>query len=288
MSHSDWQTPISAKVHGAWNLHHALQKQPLDFFVLLSSVYGVRGNHGQASYAAASSFLDAFVQYRQQQNLPASVIDLGPLDDIGHVAERPKLLDELRRIRTPFLKETDFLEALELAIQASGLSTSEAPSITSSFINRAQFVVGGIPHPLDARGQGLARIFEGSKNDFAAEEETSLSLDESNKMQRFMRDVKRNPKSLDDDPAVIEAFLAEQIFEALKSLLIFDDDDDTELNDSSTMSGFNIDSLVAIELQNWWRQSMGTQVGILELTQGTSALELGKVARSRLLEALSC
>jgi hypothetical protein len=109
MSHSDWQTPISAKVHGAWNLHRGLQKQPLDFFVLLSSVYGVRGNHGQASYAAASSFLDAFVQYRQQQNLPASVIDLGPLDDIGHVAERPKLLDELRRIGAPFLKETDFL-----------------------------------------------------------------------------------------------------------------------------------------------------------------------------------
>jgi aryl carrier-like protein len=92
---------------------------------------------------------------------------------------------------------------------------------------------------------------------------------------------------LDDDPAVIEAFLAAQIFEAVKSLLIFDDDE-TELNDSSTMSGFNIDSLMAIELQNWWRQSMGTQVGILELTQGTSALELGRVARSRLLEALSC
>jgi len=288
MSHSDWQTSTSAKVQGAWNLHHALQEQQLDFFVLLSSVYGVRGNHGQASYAAASSFLDAFVQYRQQLNLAASVIDLGPLDDIGHVAERPKLLDELRRIGASFIKESDFLESLELAIQSSRLPTCEAPSITSSFINRAQFVVGGIPHPLDARGQGLARIFEGSKNDFAAEEETSLSLDESNKMQRFMQDVKRNPKSLDDDPAIIEAFLAAQIFEAVKSLLISDDADDTELNDSSTMSGFNIDSLMAIELQNWWRQSMGTQVGILELTQGTSALELGKVARSRLLEALSC
>jgi aryl carrier-like protein len=288
MSHSDWETPITSKVHGAWNLHNALQKQPLDFFVLLGSVYGVRGNHGQASYAAASSFLDAFVQYRQQQNWPASVIDLGPLDEIGHVAERPKLLDELRRIGAPFLKETDFLESLELAIQSSRLPRCEAPSMTSSFINRAQFVVGGIPHPLDARGQGLARIFEGTKNDFAADEETSLSLNERNDMERFMQDVKRNPKALDDDPAVIEAFLAAQIFEAVKSLLIFDEDDDTELNDSSTMSGFSIDSLMAIELQNWWRQSMGTQVGILELTQGTSALELGKVARSRLLEALSC
>jgi hypothetical protein len=287
MSHSDWGKPITSKVHGAWNLHNALQKQPLDFFVLLSSVYGVRGNHGQASYAAASSFLDAFVQYRQQQNWPASVIDLGPLDDIGHVAERPKLLDELRRIGAPFLKETDFLESLELAIQSSRLPGCGAPSMTSSFINRAQFVVGGIPHPLDARGQGLACIFEGNKNDFAADEETSLSLNERNDMERFMQDVKRNPKALDDDPAVIEAFLTAQIFEAVKSLLIFDDDE-TELNDSSTMSGFNIDSLMAIELQNWWRQSMGTQVGILELTQGTSALELGRVARSRLLEALSC
>lgn len=286
MSYADWVTPIAAKVYGAWNLHHALQDQPLDFFILLSSVNAACGNHGQANYAAANNFLDAFVQYRQQLGLPASVIDLGALDKIGHLADHPKILNTMRRNGALFIEETDFLESLELAIQSSLLPISKAPSITSSFINQAQFVVGGIPHPLDARGQGLTRISEGSKTRFAAAEETSLSLKESNNMQTFMQEVKQNPKSLVDDAAGAEAFLATQILAAVKSLLVFDNDDDDELNGFSKMSYLILDSLIAIELQNWWRQSMGTQISVLELTQGTSALELGKVARARLLEEI--
>jgi acyl carrier protein len=286
MSHADWETPISAKVHGAWKLHHALKSQPLDFFVLLGSIYGVRGNHGQANYTAANSFLDSFVQYRQQLKLPASVIDLGALDDIGHIAERPKLRDEMRRIGALFVNESDFLESLELAIQSSHLPPCKEPSITSSFINRAQFVVGGIPHPIDARGLGLSRVVKESKSDSAADDEAALSLNESNSIQRFVRDAKQNPNSLDDDAEGKEEFLAAQIFEAVKSLLIFDTDDDVEEDDSLNMADLAVDSLMAIELQNWWRQSMGTQVSILELTQGNSALELGKLARARLLEEL--
>jgi len=287
MSHSDWEAPISSKVNGAWNLHHALRNHSLDFFVLLSSMYAVRGNHGQANYSAANNFLDAFVQYRRELNLPASTIDLGALDDIGHVADRPELMNSMKRKGALFIGEDDFLESLELAIQSSYLPICEAPSISSSFVNRAQFVVGGIQHPLDARGQALAGIFQESKNGVAAEEETSLSSNESNSMEKFMHDVKKDPMSLHNDVEGTVAFLAGQIFEAVKSLLVFDnDDDDEELNESSDMSDLAIDSLMAIELQNWWRQSMGTQVSVIELTQGTSAVALGKVARDRLLEQL--
>ncbi|KAI2478942.1 polyketide synthase 2 [Pyrenophora tritici-repentis] len=46
MTHDDYHTAIHAKVRGTWNLHLAAQqeqKQPLDFFSLLSSVSGVTG-----------------------------------------------------------------------------------------------------------------------------------------------------------------------------------------------------------------------------------------------------
>lgn len=99
MTVESWQGATEAKVQGTWNLHNALhdQQEPVDFFVLLSSIYGIQGNPKQANYAAASTFLDAFVQFRQQQGLPASVIDLGVMEDIGFVSQHTSILENLRR-----------------------------------------------------------------------------------------------------------------------------------------------------------------------------------------------
>ncbi|MEF3115178.1 SDR family NAD(P)-dependent oxidoreductase [Streptomyces chrestomyceticus] len=53
------------KVRGALHLDAATRDLALDFFVVFSSVAGVYGNSGQADYAAANAFLDAFAQHRQ-------------------------------------------------------------------------------------------------------------------------------------------------------------------------------------------------------------------------------
>jgi aryl carrier-like protein len=290
MSHADWTVSVSPKVLGAWNLHRALEKQPLDFFLLLGSANGIRGRHGQANYAAANTFLDAFVVYRQQLNLPAAIMDLGPVEDIGFLVERPKLLDEFRR-GGAMLDENDFLESFHLALQSPHMPLEKAPSLTSGFVNRAQFVTGRIERPFDARGQGLARIYNRNQNNGAAPDagQDSASGKESTKMQKFMENARANPQSLEEDAMAADAFLATQILQAAKSLLIFDDgeiDDDEGLDDSSSMADLAIDSLLAIELQNWWRQSMGTQISVLELTKNASPLELGKLARTMILAEL--
>lgn len=289
MSHEDWTVSVSPKVLGAWNLHHALEKQPLDFFLLLGSANGIRGRHGQANYAAANTFLDAFVVYRQQLNLPATIMDLGPMEDIGFLVERPKLLDEFRRGGT-MLNENDFLESFQLALQSSHLPLEKPPSLSCGFVNRAQFVTGRLEHPFDARGQVLPRIYNRNQNHDSALEagQDSTSGKESTKMQKFMENARANPQSLEVDAAAAEAFLATQILQAAKSLLIFDDgenDDDDGLDEASSMADLAIDSLLAIELQNWWRQSMGTQISVLELTN-SSPLELGKLARTMILAEL--
>ncbi|MBB4302684.1 acyl transferase domain-containing protein/enoyl-CoA hydratase/carnithine racemase/aryl carrier-like protein [Rhodobium orientis] len=52
------------KVAGTLNLDRATRDAPLDFLVLCSSVAAVFGNPGQAGYAAANAFMDAFAEAR--------------------------------------------------------------------------------------------------------------------------------------------------------------------------------------------------------------------------------
>jgi hypothetical protein len=75
MSLDDYHTAVHAKLQGTRNLHHAslAQREPLDFFTLLSSISGIAVNKDQANYSAANTFLDAFATCRREVlGLPAT------------------------------------------------------------------------------------------------------------------------------------------------------------------------------------------------------------------------
>lgn len=95
MTPERWSRVLAPKVDGAWNLHHASQQDPLDWFLMFSSVASVIGNPGQASYVAANSFLDSFAHFRRSQGLPASTINWGVLLEAGVVARNADVGDVL-------------------------------------------------------------------------------------------------------------------------------------------------------------------------------------------------
>jgi acyl transferase domain-containing protein/cyclopropane fatty-acyl-phospholipid synthase-like methyltransferase/acyl carrier protein len=57
---------LAPKIHGAVNLDRATAAEPLDLFILFSSLSGVLGNLGQADYAAANAFLGGFAEMRAE------------------------------------------------------------------------------------------------------------------------------------------------------------------------------------------------------------------------------
>ncbi len=77
---------MSPKVAGTWNLHNLTQKLPLDFFVCFSSVASLLGSPGQSSYAAANAFMDAIAYHRHALGLPCTSINWGPWSDAGMAA----------------------------------------------------------------------------------------------------------------------------------------------------------------------------------------------------------
>lgn len=64
---ADFRDVLASKVLGAMNLDTATKRLDLDFFILFSSLAGAVGNPGQADYATANGFLDAFAADRRRR-----------------------------------------------------------------------------------------------------------------------------------------------------------------------------------------------------------------------------
>jgi len=85
----DWprfQRSASGKTEGAWNLHHATREDPLEYFVMFSSMASLVPMPGQGNYAAANSALDALAWKRREEGRPALSINWGPWKEIGQAA----------------------------------------------------------------------------------------------------------------------------------------------------------------------------------------------------------
>ncbi|HEY4813134.1 MAG TPA: SDR family NAD(P)-dependent oxidoreductase, partial [Chthoniobacterales bacterium] len=63
----DFSSVMQPKVFGALTLDRLTANDPLEFFVLFSSIAGVFGNVGQSDYAYANRFLDEFARLRERR-----------------------------------------------------------------------------------------------------------------------------------------------------------------------------------------------------------------------------
>ena len=84
---------MAAKAGAAWNLHLALRGQPLEHFVLFSSLGALAGLPSMAAYGAANAFLDGLALSRRARGLPGLSLGWGPWA-LG-LASRNKLTNEL-------------------------------------------------------------------------------------------------------------------------------------------------------------------------------------------------
>jgi hypothetical protein len=236
---------VSPKVCGTWNLHKASLKLSLDFFVMFSSSSGTLGQWGQANYASANTFMDAFMQYRQSQGLPSSTLVLGAIEDVGYVSENKKIQDQFRSQAVYTLSELSFLDSLHLAILSK--QNEAIPIRGQTYTNTSAIGIGlRMTMPIFAPGNRNIWKRDARMSLYANLEKTEGVSDagSTSALRRFILAAEIDPESLQSPESV--NFIAVEIGTTLFGYIMRPID---ELDITIALVNIGIDSLVAIELR---------------------------------------
>ena len=278
-----WMAATNPKIKGTLNLHDLLLSQDLDFFVMTGSVSGSLGSYGQTNYAAGNAFLDAFVHYRHGLGLPASVIVLDAVGDIGFVADSKEISQRLLRATSKFITEQDFLRGLHLVIERSSKNFVAAlPTSTTMVYEDAGQVI--LHNEMNRSVKDVQNTVPWSRDPrmsvFRNIQETSISGNSNagEGLRSFLASLSSNRERLESPETA--SFQAQEI---AKRVLAFLMKEDTAIGTSYTLLSMGADSLVAIEIRNWWKQAIGVDESVLELADPANTIEhLGALAASRL------
>jgi len=104
---------LRAKVDAVLNLHAATAGRTLSAFVVFSSASGIFGTAGQANYAAANTWLDAFMAHRRAQGRPGTSLAWG-LWDTGSGMAAGLSESERRRIDRSGISALSVAAGLEI------------------------------------------------------------------------------------------------------------------------------------------------------------------------------
>jgi natural product biosynthesis luciferase-like monooxygenase protein len=233
---------LRARVSGAWALHRALADADLDFFVLFSSFSALTPPHGQASYAAASSFLDAFAHFRRTAGKPALSINWGAWSEVGFAAtavgrDAHARLEALgMRRMTP----AQGVAALEQVMRRAG---------------PAQIAV----FPMDLRR--MASIDPALEQARLLAELASPAAEESLSTALLAK----------MEPEERVAFLREQLARIAGEVLQIVP---SRLDVTAPLTSFGLDSLIAVQVKNRMQKEVGLAIPLVHALRGGSVASL--------------
>lgn len=277
MSWEDWSESVKPKVLGSWNLHLAMPKG-LDFFVLLSSISCILGGVSQANYAVGNAYQNALCRYRHAIGERAtSAVNLGMLISEGVVAEDQELL-ALMRGMGQFMdiegKEMFALLEHHLAPQRPShdddLNQTGSRSTPCADEEEAQPIFGiQLPAAFVAAKKELPYYLTHPHFRHFHYVDTESKRGAHNK----------NPAELGVDYASaiangettdqVAADMAQWLTTKMSRLLGLEMAD---MDVTRPISSYGVDSLMGIELRNWFERELGAKMPVFELLSSSTSM----------------
>ncbi|KAJ5747735.1 uncharacterized protein N7511_009431 [Penicillium nucicola] len=257
MTHSQWVQATAPKISGTWNLHQLLPSS-LDFFIMISSISSVMGNRGQANYAAANSFMDSLAHYRTARGERATSLNMGFFLSAGAVAESSSL-------REHFASKLPFVPVTEPELHAL-LSIYCDTSASRPTQGDCQVILG-----LTTSQEMYKRNPEGAywlqkpafRQILATDHTSQTGGDSSQQGSSGAGSSLSSANSLQAIAVVVMDLLSTK----LSSSLGINKD---ELSSKQPMHSYGIDSLVAVELRNWFSKELNVDIAVFDMLGGAT------------------
>lgn len=268
MDFDGWNAATRPKVQGSWNLHCVLPKG-LDFFVMFSSAAGIFGSRGQSNYAAGNTFQDALARHRISIGEKGTSLDLGVFLSAGVLSEDKGLLDrfKLHSVFDP-VTEQDLFSLLDHYCNHEEQHDHAAL--------HCQTVVGvGVTPGLREHGLDVAYWLEKpSFKHIAAGERHQRIGEVQTAAQINFASAFGTSTSLADAARAVTDGLLQKLARTLSVGL-------EELDAARPMHSYGVDSLVAVELRNWFSKELLTDIAIFDILGGDTINAVATMAAAK-------
>ncbi|KAJ5961308.1 uncharacterized protein N7479_008458 [Penicillium vulpinum] len=269
MSIEEYHSAVDCKVAGTWNIHNALieENMKVDFFTMLSSISGVVGQKGQANYAAANAFLDAFAIYRRSLGLAGNSVDLGAIQDVGYMSHHVDLLQNLSSDAWTPINEALMLKIVGFSItqQIAAISEASAGQLVTSI---------AVPQ---RESSNLLRDARFSTLNFSDGEDLGANKDSKDAGLQALHLLVKNKAAI---AAIHDAIIAVAVCQFTTMLSLSE-----PMEPAKAPSSYGLDSLAAVEFRNWVRLELKVEVTTLDIISATSLEQLAQKIVARLTAA---
>ncbi len=245
-----FETVLAPKVNGAWLLHQLTLAEPLQLFVLYSSMASMLGMRGQGNHAMANAFLDGLVQHRRHRGQAGISIHWGAWSEVGAAAER-KVDARVRVQGVGAIAPQKGLQALRRILEQNLVEVGVSP------INWTKY----------------AQQFDGAYAPFFAElmvsapvKAESMPTTSSKPQPKILAQLQSAPHNLRKN--LLLGYVKEQ---ALRVLGL---DAAQPLDKEQPLQKMGLDSLMAVELRN----VLGTGLGLKRALPATLLFDYPTIA----------
>lgn len=257
MTYEDWVGANKCKVSGTWNLHTLLPKG-LDHFIVYSSISGAIGGTASVNYSAACATFNLGV-----------MVDDGVLRD--NTAVRTALLGTGYLVG---IKQEEMFALLEHHCDPS-LDVPKTPL-------RSQIIVGiDTPSSIKARRAEVPAMmtrpmFRGTWN-INEQGKTGAKEDVATDVTSQLHGVASETEAAN----IIANALMQRLSNALAVPM-------KNLDSSRPMHIYGVDSLIAVELRNWFNQKLDADIAVFEILGEVTFRDIGFLVagKSKLVEAI--
>ncbi|KAI4098898.1 MAG: hypothetical protein LQ339_006204 [Xanthoria mediterranea] len=274
LSHDQWCSGIAAKTQGSINLHEATAALALDLFLMITSTESVWAPPTQAAYIASDNFQTYLARYRRRLGLPASTVSYGFVADVGsdfretshgteamYARNLVSTITEhqtLAALEPAFLKEQgssewigqqqDPLSAASYFTCLNPLELAELRSSNEPWWHRDARVSLLMRAMTDARHHSLQGTADGMDQEAGQFGSATVKL-----RRAFEAAVQAGPDARTSTIELARISITKTIAE-----MLFISPETVDV--SKSVADHGVDSLISVELANWFQEALGATV----------------------------